>query len=423
LREALDVAAKEGHTEPQEIHQLYAESIRSGLGGRNLQARKALRLWSSMFSLSESFNRRITFIAAFELASQPGMMVAINAKRAEQGRDAFAGPYSFAVNAINDTQGVYNKGNRPNWARGGIGATVFTFKQFSIAYVEFLTRLPPREKAIALAILVMAAGAEGLPFEDDLVDLWDTIWQAMGFSSNAKKSIRKWATQTLGEAGGGFLTGGLSGLPGSPIDVSGRLGVGNLIPGTALFARSTQDATQEITQALGPIGSVLVSARQAFAAAEAGQLASATYNVVPKAIRDAMQAMDMAQTGYYRDLKGRRGIDVSGVDAAFKAIGLQPYDVAQEGKRRSDIQQDIALHNVVEAGIADRWARGIFEKDPAEVEKAIKELFAWNQKNPDLPIAITPAQIRERVQKALQPADVRQMKQTPREIRGQEFQR
>lgn len=423
LREAMELAAKEGHTEPQEVHQLYAESIRSGLGGRNLAARKALRVWGSLFSLSESFNRKITFVAAFELARQPGALQTINAKRAAENRSEFESAYEFAVHAIDDTQGIYNKGNRPNWARGPIGATAFTFKQFSIAYVEFLTRLPPREKALALAILVFAAGAEGLPFEDDLVDLWDTIWQALGFASNAKKSIRSWATKTLGEAAGGFLTGGVSALPGSPVDVSGRLGVGNLIPGTALFARSTQDATREVAQAVGPVGSLLMSARQAFSAAEEGQFKSAAYNVVPKAVRDMMQAVDMHQTGYYRDLKGRRTIATTEVDAAFKAIGLMPYDVTKEAQARQDIQQDIALHNVVEASIADRWARGIFEKDPAEVQAAIKDLFAWNLRNPTMPIAITPAQIRQRVQAALLPAEQRLMKQTPREIRGQEFPR
>lgn len=421
LKKAMARAATEGKTEPQEIHQMYAESIRSGIGGRNLQARKALRLWSSMFSLAESFNRNLTFIAAFELARQPGAMQVINAKRADKGRSTFVSPYDFAVHAIDETQFVYNKGNRPVWARGGIGATVFTFKQFSISYVEFLSRLPAREKAIALAILVMAAGVEGLPFEDDLVDLWDTIWQAMGFASNAKKSIRGWAVKTLGEAGGGFLTGGLSGIPGSPIDVSGRLGVGNLIPGSSIFVRSTQDATREVAEAVGPVGSVIMSARQAFSAAEEGQFKSAAYNVVPKAIRDAMQAADMYQTGYYRDLKGRRTIETTGVDAAFKAIGLMPHDVSAEAKHRQDIQQDIALHNVVEASIADRWARGVFENDPDEVQAAIKDLFSWNLRNPNSPISISPQQIRQRVQSALMPAEARLRRQTPSELRGQEF--
>mgnify|MGYP001551742199 CR=1 FL=1 len=52
LAEALDRAAREGITDPQELHQLYAESIR-GLGS-NLTLRKGLKVWGSMFSLAET---------------------------------------------------------------------------------------------------------------------------------------------------------------------------------------------------------------------------------------------------------------------------------------------------------------------------------------------------------------------------------
>ena len=172
---------------------------------------------------------------------------------------------------------------------------------------------------------------------------------------------------------------------------------------------------------MGPLGSVLMSARQAFAAAEEGQFKSAVHNVVPKAIRDAMQAADMFQTGHYRDLKGRRTIDTDGVDAMFKAIGLMPHNVARDARIRSDIQQDIALHNVVEASIADRWARGITENDQDEVQAAIKQLFAWNLRNPNAPIAISPQQIRQRVLAANMTAEARLRKQTPRELRALEF--
>ena len=33
---------------------------------------------------------------------------------------------SFAAGAVDETQGVYNKGNRPNWARGAPGAMTAT---------------------------------------------------------------------------------------------------------------------------------------------------------------------------------------------------------------------------------------------------------------------------------------------------------
>ena len=119
--------------------------------------------WGGFFSLAEQFNRRATFAAAYQLAQERQM----------------ADPFEFASEAVSATQGVYNRGNRPQWARGPVGATVMTFKQFSISYLEFLSRLPRREKAIALGVLMVAAGLEGLPFADDLDDLIDTIMQRL----------------------------------------------------------------------------------------------------------------------------------------------------------------------------------------------------------------------------------------------------
>ena len=78
------------------------------------------------------------------------------------------------MKAVQETQFVYNRGNRANWARG-IGAVAFTFKQFSISYVELLARMPWRQRALMIALLVAAAGLEGLPFAEDLEDLIDTI--------------------------------------------------------------------------------------------------------------------------------------------------------------------------------------------------------------------------------------------------------
>lgn len=98
--------------------------------------------------MAEQFNRRVTFIAAYRTAVAQGM----------------ADPDEFARKAISETQGVYNKGNKPAWARGAVGSTLFTFKQYSIAYVEMLSRMaksgPEGKKAalLALAVLFLLSG-------------------------------------------------------------------------------------------------------------------------------------------------------------------------------------------------------------------------------------------------------------------------
>ena len=58
------------------------------------------KAWGAFFSLSEAFNRKLTFIAAYDTAI------------ASKQPDA----YEFAKRAVYETQGLYNKANRPNWA-------------------------------------------------------------------------------------------------------------------------------------------------------------------------------------------------------------------------------------------------------------------------------------------------------------------
>jgi hypothetical protein len=132
LKAALKRASQEGIVDAQEIFHLYsvgAQGVASGLvntlarlpgvgstikaGSEDARARinAFLTLWGSMFSLAEGFNRKLTFVAAWEVAKA----------------NKEANPYAFAVRAVNETQGIYIKVNRPNWARNAAGRVILTF--------------------------------------------------------------------------------------------------------------------------------------------------------------------------------------------------------------------------------------------------------------------------------------------------------
>jgi hypothetical protein len=400
LRDALGRATKEGIIAPHEVAGLYAESIRNF--GSNLRVRKALRVWGSMFSLAEAFNRRITFVAAYRLAREAGE----------------ANPYEAAASAVAETQGVYNRGNRPNWARGAVGGTLFTFKQYSIAYLEFLKRLPTKQRMLALAVLVMAAGLQGLPGAEDAEDIVDTIAQSLGLSFNSRRALRQWAVRTLGESAGGLLFGGASNLPGVPLDVQARLGVGNLIPGTGLLKISDQDKGADVAEFFGPVGSQAQAFLNAAGAAQMGQYGAVAMSALPLAVQNALRAMDMASTGYYRDIRGRRVIDVSAADAAIKALGFQPSRVSGVQQVTRELQQDIALNRAMTASIADEIAQGVAEHDPAKVQRGRARQLAWNLANPGSPISILPRMIQDRVRAMLATKDERFAKAAPAHMRA-----
>jgi hypothetical protein len=421
LDAALHRAEEDGTVSPQEVHQLMKQAqgqsaLRSGDGTmagnalaktHNTLAKVGLA-WGKLFSVAEQFNRRVTFIAAYRTAIEQGM----------------PDPDAFARRAIHETQGVYNKGNKPAWARGAVGSTLFTFKQYSISYVEMLHRMatqggPEGKKAalLALGVLFLLSGAGGMPGADDLDDVISGAMQALGYNFDSKMRRKEFFVSLLGEGGAQFMERGISGLPGVPIDVSGRMGMGNLIPGTGLLTKK-QDHTHDVAEIAGPVGDFAKRSFDAAGKAITGDVTGAANSLSPKAIQNLAQAYDMANRGMYRDQKGNKVIDTDGYDALSKAMGFQPNDVKRIQDASQEVNRMVDLNKLTEADIANRWAQGVFEKDPAKIQAARDDLARWNTDNPESPIHINFKQIANRVHQMNMTKAERVTKTAPKEIRS-----
>lgn len=421
LDAALKHAVEQGIVAPQEVHQLMAQasgrgSLKSGDGtrvgdlaamGNNAAARLALA-WGKFFSSAELFNRRVTFIAAYRIAKAQNM----------------ENPAAFAEKAINETQFVYNKGNRPNWARGAIGSTLFTFKTYSISYLELMHRMyyqggPEGRKAalFGLAMLMLMGGAGGLPFMEDLDDVVDGIGQRMGYNFSLKRSRQQLLRDVLGKQLGEFMDKGVSGLPGAPIDISGRLGMGNLIPGTGIFLKKT-DHTRDVLEILGPAGDFAKRVAEGVDLVTQGKPIKGVMSASPTASRNLAQAWDMATTGQYRDKDGRKVLDTDGMDALVKAIGFQPTDVARVQEASRDAQSLIAVARMRESEIVAEWARAMVDHDTAGQQAARDAIRQWNIDNPDTPIKVKPGQVLKKAQNMRMSKAERIEKSAPKEVRA-----
>jgi len=400
LAKAVARAEKDGVIKPQEVFQLQAEASRSL--GSNLYARSLLAAWGSMFQLAEQFNRRTAFIAAYETARQQGM----------------ADPFAFAENAVDETQSVFNKGNRPSWSRGAVGATLFTFKTFTIQYLEFLKRLatagepgsPERAQgrkaaALALLTLVMLSGMKGLPFADDADDLIDTVAQGLGYNWTTDAQRDKWLDALLGETFSDLVQHGFSGMPGVPFDVSQRLGMANLLPGTGLLKTSESNKQNQVLEVFGVAGSAVRDATQ-------GQF-------LPVAIRNLMQGLDIYETGLYRDRRGRNVTEADMVDAVLKGIGLQPSNVARAQREIGRQIQQRSLYQAVKEELTDAMAQARFDGDDDALRNAQQALARWNDSNPEARIIILPQTIRQRLRQMRMSKAERTVANTPRPLRAQ----
>lgn len=405
LRAALKKASLEGVVDAQEIFHLYSMGSRQLAMGTKSQA--AMAIWGSMFAAVEGLNRRLTFIAAWNMAK-------INGEK---------NPYAFSVRAVNQTQGIYNKVNRPNLARSSLGRAVFTFKQFGVMYGELAVRMwksgPEGKRAVLLmlAILTLAAGEEGLPGSKMLDDLIDTIGQMLGFNTSARLWKRRKAYEILGkEAGDMFLYGLSSHLP---LDFGGRLGLGSIVPGTEMFKPSSGVFnTRALAEVLGPSVGAGMQIGDAAEAAQEGNYKQAAINLAPKAVKDLASAAAMAKRGYQTDIKGNKVVDTTATDAVVKAIGFNPTVVAQENRKTMPLQQRINFAEQKEASIVDQWARARVDNDEAGMAAAMKRKDDWNEANPETKIRIDSDQLRSKARKMATDKDTRLRKSAPRELRG-----
>lgn len=387
LRAALKRAEADGIVSPQEIHFLTAQAM--GSWGRNPILQRAAFIWSAPFSLAEQFNRRASFIAAYVTAKEQGI----------------EDPFAFAEKAVVETQGLYNKGNAPNWARNPIGASALTFRQFSIHYMEWLARMyrsgPEGKKAVllALALLMLFAGTDGLPGADDMDDLVDTAGQALGFDTNFKKSRREFIANELGfgDEFADVLARGITALPGIPLDASLRMSMGNLIPGTGLLLRSNTDTSRDLLEVAGPAGGIAKQYLDAAGKALDGNVAGAALGAVPVAIQNAAKGIGMWESGEARDTRDRRIMDADAVDGLMKFVGFQPQAIARESEKLSMIRRSEQLAKNIEGDIAEKWARAFADGDSEGVADAKQALADWNERNPESRIRITGSQILRRV--------------------------
>lgn len=428
LARALKRAEDDGVVSPQEVHQLMAQargsgSLRAGDGtrlgdARALASNSVARLsmaWGKLFGAAEQINRRMTYIASYRIAKAQNM----------------ANPDEFARRAVRETQFVYSKASKMRWGRGAVGGTLMTFKTYSVAYLELMHRLwnqgepgsqerKDGRKAAALMIgmLLLVGGAGGLPFSEDAEDLIDGAAQLMGYNFSTAKAKQEFLESLFGRVLADFIDRGVSGLPGAPLDVSGRLGMGNLIPGTRLLQPAPANI-RDVLEIAGPMGDFANRILEGGKKIASGDIGSGLLEISPGAVRNAAKGVDMLATGMYRDTKGYKVLDTNTLEAAMKMIGFQPASVATIQEANMLSQKAKAFYNLKAQEIRSMWAAGVFEKDQGKVERARQAIVDWNRRNPDQPMVIRVPDIMRRVREMSLSKDERIAKTAPKAMRQQ----
>ena len=257
-------------------------------------------------------------------------------------------------------------------------------------------------------------------FKEISDDLIDTIAHMLGFAWDNKAGRRAFLTASLGRDAAGFIMNGVS--AGLPLDISGRMGMANLLPGTALLDPAKQDKAREVLEFAGPAGSAIQTYlrgvdRLHSGVGSAGDVLDLVGTVAPIALSNAYKAQQMLQNGYAVDSKGRRVVDTDTGDAFSKALGFNPAVVAESGRAREEVFNRAAMLRDMKARISERWADGIAHREPEKTAQAREMLARWNENNPDTPIRIDLAAVLRRARLAMMTAAGRTLKATPKELR------
>lgn len=257
---ALSEGVKEGVLTEAMAPELAAASegrnLSKGFGGSAAEAalQKFSEMSSWMFEMSEQWNRRVTFRAAWQLASDnPNTAFVKEAVekhklqyerlRSQGWTERDANAFVVAKDAVEATQYIYQQYAQPRFMRGKL-RTVFIFKTFVQNTLFMLWNYP---SAAARSILIMGflGGLMGVPGSEDLRGVLKAVaYRLFGKSFDLEDEARKFAVDVLGgKIKPDLLLHGISrygmgipwvadmvGVPLPYLDRSKAIGLGHILP-------------------------------------------------------------------------------------------------------------------------------------------------------------------------------------------------
>jgi hypothetical protein len=303
------------------------------------------------FQLAEKVNRRVTFMAAYDLAVKEGL----------EGDAA----YQAARDAVSSTQFEYAKWNRPEMLRGKKGVFLM-FMMYNLNNLHLATNgFSPNVAKWNWrwwALMLAAGGAAGLPFAENMMDLAE--WALLKLYPNERINIKHELKKLVGELAENIQSApdiflhGLSryGFGLVPFgDVSGSISMGRLIPGTDVMLSSAEGASwndalaKAVTESGGATSSLILRMMQALASNDPD-----TWKRIEKGLpMTEMQNISAALRWYQRGAEetGKGGNIVTfdpsdpwqAAEMAGKALGFTPQRLATA---REDlyIKQDMARY-------------------------------------------------------------------------------
>jgi len=391
----------------------------------NNRMQAAVRVWMSMFSYTEQFNRRVTALAAYRLEKDR-----LRSQGVTDEQQLIESATEAARAAVNRSQGKYAMFNRPEMARGNVLQYIFMYKQFVITTVQLMRALPPKGQMLMLGLLLLTSGLKGLPFAEDILDIVDTIAQKLGLkTASVEKELAEWIDSVAPGMTPYLMRGVLDRVSGATM--STRLGMGDLVPLTGAF-KAGADPAREVADFAGPVfggisGLVGMAGNFAKYGAETIGLRD-DVTTISGIMRDspiaAMRAI--ADGAAYLDdgmITNNRGQVVTR-EAPYhvvvaRMLGFYPA-IATEQNDIVRLSKSVASYaKAIKADYVSAYVKAKLDNDTARMQQLVADVRAWNADAEGTGLEITNF-VRSAQRAALEasrPTVMRYLKSAPKEIR------
>jgi len=349
-----------------------------------------------LFQHAEKFNREVTFVAARQLALDKG---ATTEEAFRAGRKA-----------VQSAMFEYAKWNRPGFMRGK-KSVFFLFWQY-MQHLSFIS-FGGEGKGAAMrtwAMLMLAAGFQGLPFMENILDILDfgstRVKELLGMDdpktelrddireltlslTNSPDTVMHGLSRSYGL--GAFHLLEAFGWDVPSVDVSGSLSAGRMIPGTDSFLGNEKDPNAKfgrtVAEAGGPVLGVPFAIWKAMQSNDPD-----TWKTWERALPVAIQSGSKALR---RGMRGEESYRGGGAVAKFdphnmhdrielisQALGFSTTRVNQRLEQRNSQEDMKRYYTLRRTLVLENYAYAIMTKDKAAIDASLKAIRTFNKTVP-----------------------------------------
>lgn len=347
------------------------------------------------FQAAEKLNRRTTAMAAYRLAKQGG------------ASDQQA--HIAARTAVETTQYEYQKWNRPELLRGK-KSVVFMFWQYMLNTLHFAFN---RQHWRWWAVMLAAVGAEGLPFAEDIMDIFSWLLSSDNKRVNVRYEARKYLEQ-LAEALmlpqemllHGTSRYGFGLLPWA--DLSGSLSMGHILPVLPTVARQagtgvnwSSTVSQAVSEGGGATLALAMRGMQAMTASDEGVLRRIERGIPLSFAQQVLGAFRIYRDGAYEQSNGADLVRYDTDDPwklaeiATKALGFQPRSISTAREKRSFETDVVKYYQTRRTMLKGKLDAELEHGDRESVHEALQAILKYNREVPSPSLRITGKEVHE----------------------------